>query len=209
MKAAQHSIYLLRHGKIAGPAALYGRTDVPLSALGEQQVQLQLARLTNLQQVISSPSQRCLQTAQAMARRSECPLHIDDDWRECDFGRWDGVPFDQIASHYWPELEAFWQAPGTHTLPQAEPLSAMQKRVSARWQSLLKSTPQATLLVTHGGVIRLILCDVLGLDWRNGAVYSQWQIPYGSLTKITLADVEGAQPQVEFVALPFDWGLRA
>jgi len=195
-------IYLLRHGKVDGPAALYGRTDVAVTEQGLADMFNQTAAL-KVDSVFCSPLIRCAHFAEVFSQQRDLDCQRVDDFRECDFGQWDGRDFDSVPKEDWPVLQKFYDNPLEHTLPFAESLSDMQKRVTCAWQALCLA-PQGndTLLVTHGGVIRLILAYVLKLDWRNPVLFSQWKIGYGSLTKISVRDYPGALPEVDYVAMP-------
>ena len=207
--AGEHHIFLVRHGQVAGPPALYGKTDVALDAEGVRALTRQFERIQPVSKIVSSPLKRCLQFAEAMSAQETLPLLIEPDFRECDFGRWDGVPFNDIPAECWVELEKFWQTPSKYHFAHAEPLAVMQARVVAAWRTLLESVrhesePQRIVVVTHGGVIRQILAYVLGIHWGNPALYSQWRIGYGSATLLTLAQFADAKPAVNYVALPHD-----
>lgn len=207
MPSTTHQIYLLRHGEVAGPSALYGKTDISLSPKGWQNLEAQCARLPQLTQVVSSPLQRCQHFAKQLCAQRRLELQIEDKLQECNFGKWDGVAFDEMPKSAWPELEAFWQAPASKPLTEAEPLAAMYQRVSDAWYSLTqtlisKTQSQTALIITHGGVIRLLLAHILKLDWRNAALYSHWHIGYASLSKITLPATENTGLIVKYVGLP-------
>lgn len=193
------SIYLMRHGEVEGAGrALYGRTDVPLSELGWDNLRRQCNHLPNLDVVVTSPLQRCAGFAQEIAQARDISLHQDLRLVECDFGDFDGVPFDQLQSQ-WSKLEQFWRAPDEGTLPGAEPLGAMYHRVSEGWNSLLALDASRILVVTHGGVIRLLLAHILAWDWRNGALYSQLSIANGSVSKVTLGEHVSSVPVVKYI----------
>lgn len=210
MRNKNHLLYLLRHGEVEGPAAVYGRTDVPLSQKGWEQLQQQCQRLENLTQVVSSPLQRCYNFAERLCTERNLPLQKERDFQECDFGKWDGVPFDEVPQSNWGEMEAFWQSPATCQFEGGEALENMHKRVAAAWDRLLNDisaaeTPENVLIIAHGGVIRLILAHILDLDWYNPALFSQWQIDYASLSKITLPNVKDTRAKVNYVAMPHNW----
>lgn len=197
------NIYLMRHGQVEKPAghALFGRTDVAVCDSGWQQMLANSCLLQDVQQVLSSPLLRCAKFAHFYSQQHQLGCQLETEIQECDFGQWDGVPFDQLQQQ-WSQLEAFWQAPAEVTPPEGESLSAMQQRVVACWQRLLAQyRGQNLLLVTHGGVIRLLLATVLQLDWRNPALYSQLQIPYASISKVYLGEHEQALPQVQYIGL--------
>jgi alpha-ribazole phosphatase len=198
------TIDLLRHGKVAGEPALYGRTDVELSPFGQQQMLSQLGQLGSVEHIISSPLQRCYNGAQAIAHnlKSQVTLTKLTPLQECDFGAWDGIPFAQLTQQ-WPQLDAFWQAPAINHLPGAESLADFHQRVISCWQQQILTLAKGhTLVVCHGGVIRQIIAHLLNLDWQSAQLYQQLAIGNGSLTRITLGDHANATPIIQFIGLP-------
>lgn len=185
------NIYLLRHGQTVGEPALYGRTDVEVAAETQAKIAQALqAQALHYQRVQTSPLSRCLQLAQTLHNaQPHIPLDVVSGWQEMAFGKFDGVPFAQLQQE-WPQLEAFWQSPARNTLPQAESLESFYQRVSEQWQALVKQNEQDTLIVCHGGTIRMILAHVLELDWQNPLLYSSLAIGHQSIThiQISLAD---------------------
>jgi alpha-ribazole phosphatase len=73
---------LVRHGQIAGPPALYGRTDVALSRDGWQQMHLQTSRMCNLDNIITSPLRRCHDFAKELASDNQLTLQVETDMQE-------------------------------------------------------------------------------------------------------------------------------
>lgn len=172
-------IHLLRHGQVDGPAALYGHTDVALSDKGLHALRAATASLTAPDLIISSPLQRCHRFALESAEHHHCPLMVEPDLREMDFGSWDGVPYREDSPN-WPAMCAFWQAPDIHTPPHGESLQQLQARVCDAWHRLLTHDVEQLWVIAHGGVIRLIIAEVLALDWRNPKLYSTLNIGYAS-----------------------------
>lgn len=185
------NIYLLRHGKVQGPPALYGHTDVSVDAQLQQQIYSSLmASDIDFGQVVTSPLKRCADLALLLEQSVECyPVSINNEFKEMNFGVYDGVAFDQLTEQ-WPLLEKFWHHPQQNPLPQAEPLDEFYQRVIQGWRSLVEFTQHDTLVICHGGTIRMILAHILGLDWSNPALFSVMQIANQSLThiKITVSD---------------------
>ena len=102
-------ITLVRHGKVAGPAALYGKTDIALSTSGHSDLTRALNNLHTqnpITQLISSPKIRCLQVAQEFSTQQHIPLQTEDNLQEMNFGVWDGIPFDELGDE-WKNIEAF------------------------------------------------------------------------------------------------------
>lgn len=202
-------IFLLRHGEVAGAPALYGRTDAQLSDKGFAQLKQQCASLPPISEVVCSPLQRCCGFAQQLATEYGLKAHVNAGFQEMDFGLYDGKPYESLSGEDWQKLELFWHDPRANTLPQAESLRGMYQRVSGAWQTLLSDQDSgATLVVTHGGVIRLLIAHILNIDWCNPSLYSQLRIGYASLTLITQADYKDAQPAIEYIGKPVAYSTK-
>lgn len=178
-------IWLLRHGKTQGPAALNGITDVAVEPSVQQAIASQLSTLP-FTRVISSPLCRCADLARLLqAARPHVMLDFDPQLQELNFGELDGQSFADLETQ-WPILDAFWQDPAKNTLPQAEPLAMAYQRVSQAWQQWLPKLESDTLILCHAGTIRLILAHVLGVDWRNPHWHTRLTIPHQSETELVL-----------------------
>jgi len=195
-------ITLIRHGKVNGPAALYGATDIPLSATGHSDLTSTLQHLHShspINHLISSPRIRCLQVAQAFSAQNKIPLHVDDNFQEMDFGIWDGVPFDELGDE-WNNIEAFWHSPHSMHPPQGESLTDFAARVISSWESLMNNPkPGHNAIICHGGVIRILIAHILQLDWRNPALFKQLQIDYASCTRIEIGDYDKTLPVIKWI----------
>lgn len=172
-------IDLLRHGETRAGSVYLGRTDAPLSEHGFRQMAEALLDAPRYHAVLSSPLARCAVFAQDYAQRHGLPLHYDARFQEIDFGAWDGRSAAEIAAADAGALENFWRDPVVFTPPQAEPLLSFQARVLAAWQELPAHYPgQRVLLVTHGGVMRIILCH---LQQRPLAELLSLSVPHAAL----------------------------
>lgn len=161
---------LLRHGEVQGGPCFRGRRDDPLTALGWRQMQQALASLADHQGacwdgVICSPAARCHGFAQAFTGERGLPLVVHPSLAERDFGAWEGLTASDIPL---AELSAFWSDPHAFDPPEAEPFAAFRQRVADAWWRLLETQPihnnwNHALVITHGGVIRVVLGEILGL----------------------------------------------
>lgn len=178
------NILLLRHGKVNGPAALYGHTNVLVEQNLDDQTTSALASKTlHLSKIVSSPLSRCSNLAKQLSCGLGITLNINPDLAEMNFGRFDGVAFDSMSSGDWQQLAPFWDRPAECALQGGERLADFHQRVVSAWREVLE-TEQNTLVICHGGVIRQILADVLGLDWRNPKLYSSLAIGNSTITQI-------------------------
>ncbi|WP_221794973.1 histidine phosphatase family protein [Oceanobacter mangrovi] len=205
-------IDLIRHGRVDGPAAMYGSTDVPLHADGWLQLQQAATSVELPDLLISSPKQRCLHFARQFAEQQQLPLQVLDDLREYDFGDWDGIPFSQLFGDPqdnpagWQRLQRFSEQPALYPVPGGETIDQVYERVTRVFQQLQQQHQGKHIMVfCHGAVIRLILASLLPVDWRSGDWFSRLSIAYGSRSRIRIPQHPYAFAQVECIgSLPPD-----
>ncbi|MHB1054187.1 MAG: histidine phosphatase family protein [Thiobacillus sp.] len=162
--AAPVLLGFLRHGEVAGPANVYrGRDDAPLAPRGWQQMHAALAALPEWGAVVSSPARRCHDFARDVAAVHLLDCTVDENWRELDFGAWEGLrPIDAAARDAGAHA-AFVRDPRRHAPPGGESLDALDARVGAALARLGERARAPTLVVTHAGAMRAVLARVLGL----------------------------------------------
>ena len=159
----------LRHGETSLSHTLRGRTDDALTAKGWAQMQSTIAQAEQLRPawdvIYSSPLQRCRLFAEQWAEQKQLPLYIEPNLQEMDFGEWEAQPTDRLYQLYPDELAQFWQKPLSFTPPQAESLLAFKSRVlesvETLTQQMHKQGWQRALIISHGGVIKLLKCQAL------------------------------------------------
>ena len=206
------NIYLLRHGKVSGEAALYGKTDVEVLPEINEQIAKQFTALNlNIDAVVTSPLIRCASLAQLIGNHLQRPVSMMAQLKEMDFGLYDGIAFDRLHQDtgIWQKLERFWQNPVQHPLPNAELLTGFSYRVINAWQAMIADVTKPAvageqsadniLLVCHGGVIRMILAHLLNIDFRNPLWYTNLSIANASLTSI---EINHQQARVKQIAKP-------
>ncbi|HEY1639821.1 MAG TPA: histidine phosphatase family protein [Streptosporangiaceae bacterium] len=165
-------VLVVRHGLTASTGtALTGWTPgISLDDRGRAQAKAAGVRLAGVRvdAIISSPLDRCLQTAQEIAdARDGPPLEVQVDERagECHYGDWTGQPLKKLAKEpLWRVVQAHPSAvrfPG----PGGESMTGMQDRAVTAvrdWNERLG--PDAVyVLCSHGDVIKSILADSLGM----------------------------------------------
>lgn len=191
------TIDLLRHGKPEGGDIFRGATDVPLNEEGWQQMRSALAEQTGWQQIISSPMLRCLEFAEEVGQKSSSTVTVNSAFREISFGDWDGQAIADVHQHSAELIKQYWRDPFSVTPPNAESMTVFQQRVAEGLQQLIKDyRGQHLLLVTHGGVIRMMLNEVLQAQQLSMLRYD---VPYASFSRIAIYhDDQGDWPQLVF-----------
>jgi broad specificity phosphatase PhoE len=180
-------LVLLRHGETEWSASGQhtGRTDIPLTAAGEEQARSAGATLADYEfaAVYTSPLGRARRTAE-LAGHPDAVL--DEDLAEWDYGPVDGrtsrdvseilgrefLIFDDGVGVLPPSVEHGGGRPG-ETLDQ---VAARAARVVARAEQTLAGqagsgteTGGDVLLVAHGHLLRILATVWLGVDPRLGA----------------------------------------
>lgn len=183
--AAPPRVDLLRHGRVTGGDRLRGWQDDPLNSAGWRQMASATAGPCRWQRVLSSPLNRCADFAADLAARFDLPLELDPRWRELGFGDWEGRTVDELLARSPDALRRFWDRPRDHPPPGGEPLGNFERRVDSAWADLNRQlgAGERALLVTHGGVIRLLLCRTLGLQV---AEQFRFEVPHAALVTLIL-----------------------
>jgi probable phosphomutase (TIGR03848 family) len=168
------TVILVRHGRTTANATglLAGRTPgVRLDEIGQEQASLAGTRLAAvpLVGVVSSPLERCRQTAQfILDRQAGSPAApVEDDLTECDYGDWQGRTLTELGSEaLWPVVQ---NQPSAVTFPNGESMGTMQARSVAAIRRLdaafeAEHGPGAVwVAVSHGDIIKSILADAYGM----------------------------------------------
>ncbi|UKB78379.1 alpha-ribazole phosphatase family protein [Chryseobacterium sp. MEBOG07] len=170
-------IHLIRHTAVENPENLcYGFAEIPLRKQYAQDFK-DINLNNDYDFVISSPSQRC----HFLADYCKLNYQTDERIREMNFGdwelqKWTDIPEEEINPWYKDFINV--KASG------GENLLEMQVRVLSFWKELIqKKDINKVLVITHAGVIRLILQAVLQFPLENMFTI---QIDYGKKVVIDI-----------------------
>lgn len=167
-------LHLIRHPRpLIAPGICYGRLDIPAENAKALAARLRADLPPDLP-VWSSPLRRCAE----LARLLHAQPVIDERLAEMDFGNWEGVAWDAIPRQ---ELDAWAGDVEGYAPPGGESPLAVQRRALALVGGL--AVPEA-VLVTHAGVIRMVLSHWLGL---SPASCLALKFDYGSRTTVSLS----------------------
>ena len=157
-------IDLLRHGDVEGGRKYRGQLDDPLSQLGWEQLRSVTNKKQDWQQIITSPLQRCAKFSSELAQTHSLPLKTEPEFKEVSFGLWEGKTADELLESEPNNIKNYWNDPINTTPPQGENLVTFDKRIMLAWENMLKEFQgKHVLLISHAGVMRIILCRVLGM----------------------------------------------
>lgn len=147
------------HGRLAG-----WTPGVHLNDAGRQQAESLAARLAPipLDAIYTSPLDRTLETARAIAAPRGMPLHIVDAIGEVKYGEWQGAELKELYKHeLWPGVQFY---PSGTRFPGGETLGESQARMVAAIDTLRARHPKGIIaVVSHADVIKLALAYYIGM----------------------------------------------
>jgi broad specificity phosphatase PhoE len=125
----------------------------------------------NIRYIYSSPLKRAYDTAAEIARFHGLPVVKNDGFIDMDFGEWQGKLHEDIKKQF-PKLYSDWQiSPDSLTFPDGDNLERMRVRIRSAIDELIeKHQNDKIVVVTHGAVLRVIMCIV-----NNEGVDKYWQ----------------------------------
>jgi alpha-ribazole phosphatase len=171
MKMGAKELYFLRHGDTGLQGRYIGSTDAPLTDRGSEQVRKTAGVLQGkgINKIICSPMLRCRQTLEQLDL--PCTNQFSELLREIDFGRWEGKNFAEIVQIDKELVDSWVTEPDTFSFPGGESLGAFKNRVATFKTQLEKMVEDNILVIAHGGIIRHLLCLLLGLDSEKYLVF--------------------------------------
>ncbi|WP_446008104.1 histidine phosphatase family protein [Candidatus Electrothrix sp.] len=178
-------LFLLRHGPTAAPSGCFvGSTDVSLSGKGLTRLDTLIPLLRETDCWYCSPMLRTRQTLERLQQLGcsvDTPVY-DERLREIDFGRWEMQTFTDIAVQDEDQLAA-WNQYLDFVFPEGEAVADFIERVDAMLALFSACEQKSIAVMTHGGIIRTMICLALGISPHN---YLLFDVQPASLTVLQL-----------------------
>jgi alpha-ribazole phosphatase len=190
-------IDLLRHGETINSHRFCGSTDHPLTPLGWTQMWNAIEKKSpQWQQIITSPLDRCANFAQALGQRYSIPVIQDERIKEIHFGEWEDQSAAELMQTNADALARFWHNPLNSPPPKAEHLLDFEARVLSAWHEIQQQfTGQKVLLITHSGVIRIIICHIQRHPVER---LLEFEAPHADMKHVCIEPAE--HPQTMFIS---------
>ncbi len=177
-KPTIYTLVLLRHGESVGNAQgrVQGRADYSLTETGRRQA-LALAKRwlyekVTFDRIISSPLARSRETAEIIADALHLPIDFNPLWMERDYGKLSGLVWDRAVQN---ERRQLYSDPYQPVGETGESLWDLYLRGGKALSSLLAYPPGSYLVVSHGGILNMVVYAILGLqpqaDFRGARFY--------------------------------------
>jgi len=207
------TLYLIRHGETEGAETrrYKGHIDVPLSENGAEQMkrlagyisaevrkrgsakantsQLPNFRTSGLSSVYCSDLSRAEKSAGFIAEPHGLKPIIIPELRERNFGIWEGMSFDEIKEKYPEGFNAWADNPLKFSPMEGESTIALRDRAVGALEKILGqrgvTSSESIAIVSHGGINRILLCELLGIPLENIFRIEQ---DYGCLNVVELWD---------------------
>jgi len=205
---------LIRHGETEGAETkrYKGHIDVPLSVNGVRQMERMAEYISGevrkrgsaeagarravplqnmndsglLSAVYCSDLSRATKSAEIIAAPYGLKPVVMTELRERNFGTWEGMTFDEIKEK-WPDAFSDWaENPMKFSPLEGESTIDARERATQAFNDIFeRHKGQNIAIVSHGGIIRIMLCEFLGIPLENLFRIEQ---DYGCLNVIELWD---------------------
>jgi probable phosphoglycerate mutase len=194
LRPATTFLLLIRHGENewVSSGRLAGRTPgVHLNDKGRDQAKAlaELLQQQPIRAIYASPLERCIETAEPLAKTMGLPILIEPGVIEVDYGDWHGKELKELGKQ--PEWQHVQHFPSTFRFPGGETLREVQQRVVTALEELAARHPNETIVVvSHGDVIRTAVAHFAGTPLD---LFQRLQVGTGTLTTIALT---GGRPNI-------------
>lgn len=182
---------LVRHGQSeANKLGLFaGHSDFPLTELGTLQAQKTAEYIMQnhkIDVIYSSDLKRAYSTAIPASKLSGIEIIPDERLREIFAGKWESLPFDQIAAEYSEDRHLWKNDIGRSAPTDGESVKELADRILARLTEIGDENPEKTVLITsHATPIRSMQAL-----WQSGSIEAMKDIDWVPNASVTVAEYE-------------------
>jgi len=161
-------LILVRHGETDWnlEGRYQGQADLPLNERGREQAKLLAERLRSerIEAIYASDLSRAYETAKIIAKALGQEVKALESLREVDTGVWTGLTFQKVEIRYQKHLREWRADPLRVKRLEGEFYLELFERTKAAIGEIVEAHPdQTVLIVGHGGNIKSIVLDALGV----------------------------------------------
>lgn len=163
------TLYILRHGEARGNIERYFHgdynSDLTKNGILQAKAAAEVIKTYPIDVIYSSDLKRAFDTVYESAKLLNLPINTSNKLREINGGDWENVPWDDLPVRF-PEVYKNWcDHPHLLEMPKGESMTVFQNRVFNEIENIIKSNKgKNILLATHGTVIKVYLCKIMGFD---------------------------------------------
>lgn len=198
-KGARGTAILMRHGETAWNLAgrVMGRHPVELTDRGREQVETTARFALSIKPdlIVTSPLVRARQSAEIVAAAlGGLEIVEEPAIAEVLYGRWEGMHYHELIDD--PHYITYRKSPIEHPTPGGETIPEVQARgVAAVMRAMEAHAGQRVLFVSHGDIVRTVLCHFLGLELKH---FHRIRVDNATLSAVQIA---GDFAEVKFLNL--------
>lgn len=192
-------LYMMRHGETVWNTErrYQGMTDIELSQTGIKQAECAEKRFENIEidKIYCSPLKRAMATAKPIAEAKKLDIIPEENFREIHFGEWEGMTVPELKAKYGDTYMNFIKNPHLYNFPGEENISNVINRLKPSLDRIIENESGNILIVSHGGIIRLMIIYIMGLDnswftkmWINNTAISIIEIKDDRRLMLTVND---------------------
>lgn len=202
LEQAHATLILMRHGETLWnrQRRIMGDLDIPLTDEGRVQCEAAAGLLEDLgvTRVVASPLRRAAESAAIVGGRLGLSVEHDDRLVEVRFGEWQGLTYEEVGAD--PRYGVFATDPVSNPTPGGETVRDVQARGLAGIAAAMATARDGdcTLFVTHGDIIRTLLCHFLATPLE---AYRRLRTDNAGLSAVALSP---GQPEVKFLNVVAD-----
>ena len=162
-------IILIRHGETEwnSQKRMQGHSNSDLSEVGRRQIQElgELMKNVSFDHIYSSDSLRTSQTAEAITQYSGHKIQFDQRIREKNLGVFEGLTSTEAKERHPEVYRLFKTAGANYVIDEGESTQQLLERALEFSEEIRLRHPQErVVMVTHGGVVRVLMKHALGLS---------------------------------------------
>lgn len=170
-------LYFIRHGETDWnvEGRYQGSTDILLSEVGRKQAKLLGKRFQNIDidMVYASPLKRAYATAEAVSLGADVPIVKEDDFREINFGEWEGHTTKELEEKFGEAYNTFKKNPMRESMPgEGSFQNAMDRGLKAINNILEKHQGQNIAIVSHGALLRVMMIGLM--EFEDSVYFKTW-----------------------------------
>lgn len=183
-------IFIVRHCETDGNAQkiFQGHIDLDINELGTKQLDALSKSFheTHLDKIFTSPLLRAKKTALAIRGNKDIPIVINEGLIELNGGAYEAKTYSQIGKEF-PDFNEIWVSRPWDFAPEnGEKMTDAYERIWSTVKAIAaENKDKRIVIVSHGGVIRCLLCKILKND-----ITKMCEIPFGSNTAVSLLKFE-------------------
>jgi broad specificity phosphatase PhoE len=192
-------IYLFRHGQIEErfQRRFVGSTDAKLSQQGKEQIIKFRSFIREHADGVFfySPLSRAAESFRLATEGLSVTAHSDEDLREVDFGEWEGLSFEDIQERYAKPLHGWLKWDPDFAYPGGESHRSLLRRIKRCAARIKEAEAESVIVFTHGGIVRFLICELLGLAPEHYILFSAKR---GTRTTLDVTDGMAVLEEINF-----------